>query len=137
VFFDARSETANTAKLDLDDEDSFGPETISIYQTRAGVYRYSVHDYTNSRSLDSTALSYSGAQVVVYQGTAEVARFAVPSGRAGNLWTVFEMDGQTKAITPRNEFSFVDAPLRVQAPIEGGSGEQPAEVLRIPSKPKR
>ncbi|MCE2862862.1 MAG: carboxypeptidase regulatory-like domain-containing protein [Opitutaceae bacterium] len=137
VFFDARSETANTAKLDLDDEDSFGPETISIYQTRTGVYRYSVHDYTNSRSLDSTALSYSGAQVVVYQGTAEVARFAVPSGRAGNLWTVFEMDGQTKAITPRNEFSFVDAPLRVQAPIEGGSGGQQDEVLRIPSKPKR
>ena len=139
VFWDAPSESANTAKLDLDDKDSFGPETVTITSFRPGVYRYSVHDYTNLGSTQSTALSSSGAQVVVFRGNAEIARFTAPTGRTGNLWTVFEIDGSTLALTPRNEFSNVLDPLRVTAPpLEGPvAPASDAEVLRISRKPKR
>ncbi|MBM3842484.1 MAG: hypothetical protein FJ397_04340 [Verrucomicrobia bacterium] len=139
VYFDARSDTANTAKLDLDDLESFGPETITISSFRPGVYRYSVHDYTNRNATLSTALSSSGAQVVVFRGSTEVARFTAPTGRTGTLWTVFEIDGTTLVLTPRNEFSNVAEPLRVTAPpLEGGVvPETDAEILRIGRKPKR
>ena len=139
VFFDARSETANTAKLDLDDLDSFGPETITISSFRPGVYRYSVHDWTNRLSTQNTALSSSGAQVVVFRGSAEVARFTAPTGRTGTLWTVFEIDGTTLVLTPRNEFSNVAEPLRVTAPpLEGGVvPTTDAETFQISRKPKR
>jgi len=139
VYFDARSDTANTAKLDLDDLESFGPETITITSFRPGVYRYSVHDYTNRFATLSTALSSSGAQVVVFRGSAEVARFTAPTGRTGTLWTVFEIDGSTLVLTPRNEFSNVAEALRVTAPpLEGGVvPETDAEILRIGRKPKR
>jgi hypothetical protein len=139
VFFDAPSEAANTAKLDLDDEDSFGPETITITSFRPGVYRYSVHDYTNRLSTQNTALSSSGAQVVVFRGSAEVARFTAPTGRTGTLWTVFEIDGSTLVLTPRNEFSNIVEPLRVTAPALEGAvvPTTDAETLQISRKPKR
>lgn len=127
------------SSLDLDDVDGFGPETITITSFRPGVYRYSVHDYTNLGSTQSTALSSSGAQVVVFRGNAEIARFTAPTGRTGNLWTVFEIDGSTLALTPRNDFSNVLDPLRVTAPpLEGPvAPASDAEVLRISRKPKR
>ncbi len=75
--------------LDREDINSFGPETITIYEQAKGMYRYSVHDYTNRSSSTSTALSNSDAQVTVYFGDQEVERFLVPSGLQGTLWTVF------------------------------------------------
>jgi hypothetical protein len=139
VFWDARSEAANTAKLDLDDTDQFGPETITITSFRPGVYRYSVHDFTNRLSTQNTALSSSGAQVVVFRGSAEVARFTAPTGRTGTLWTVFEIDGSTLVLTPRNEFSNIVEPLRVTAPALEGAvvPTTEAESLQISRKPKR
>jgi len=85
-------------KLDLDDTSSYGPETTTIYQQIPGIYRFSVHDYTNKSSSYSTILSNSGAQVRVYSGDNLVATFNVPANQEGTLWTVFEMDGDT--ITP-------------------------------------
>lgn len=99
-------------KLDLDDITSYGPETTTIYQQIEGVYRFSVHDYTNRHSTSSTALSNSGAQVRVYQGSELVATFNVPAGQEGTLWTVFEMSGNT--ITPINAMSYESSPPNIQ-----------------------
>jgi Carboxypeptidase regulatory-like domain/Fibronectin type III domain len=101
------------ADLDLDDTDSFGPETTTIYQQISGVYRFSVHDYSNRDSLDSTALSKSGAQVKVYRGDALVAAFNVPVNQGGTLWTVFELDGTT--ITPINALSYEADSYNIQS----------------------
>ena len=91
------------AQLDIDDTNGNGPETIRIAQERAGVYRYSVHDFTNGGSTASEALANSQAQVKVYRGGALVAEFAVPAG-GGTVWTVFEMSNG--AITPVNRLSY-------------------------------
>jgi Carboxypeptidase regulatory-like domain len=92
--------------LDLDDTSSFGPETITLKRRLPGVYRYSVHDFTNGGLTESTALSNSGAQVRVFIGGGQPLTFNVPPGMPGTVWTVFELDGQTGAITPINGFRF-------------------------------
>ena len=79
------------AGLDVDDVSSFGPETTTIYRQDDGVYRFSVHDFTNRSSVSSTALAQSGAKVEVYQGDERVAVYSVPNDD-GTLWTVFELD---------------------------------------------
>jgi hypothetical protein len=89
--------------LDHDDVSSFGPETTTIARQNSGVYKFFVHDFTNGGDPNSTALSNSGAQVKVYQGNNLVATFNVPTGQAGTVWTVFELNGST--ITPINTIS--------------------------------
>ncbi|MCS3748929.1 hypothetical protein GGQ19_000080 [Salinibacter ruber] len=104
---------SNYADLDRDDVTSFGPETISIYQILDGVYRYSVHDYTNRGASQSTALANSGARVEVYQGGEKIQTFNVPSGTEGTLWTVFEIEnGQ---VNPVNEMTYESNPNNVKA----------------------
>lgn len=88
------------AALDFDDTSSYGPETITIYNQTGGLYRYSVHDYSNRYSESSYAMSNSDATVRVYFGSNLVQTFYVPSNTIGTLWTVFELyDNQ---IIPKN-----------------------------------
>jgi len=105
------------AQLNSDVTAGFGPETITVAQTFPGTYRYYAHDYTNRDNTVSTALSGgSNAVVQVFQGANEVARFNVPVTGAGDLWHVFDMDGQTGAITAVNQIALAkDIPAMVTA----------------------
>ncbi len=93
------------AGLDLDDRDGYGPETITLTRLNGGVYRYSVHDYTNRSSAPTQELGRSGATVQVIAGL-RTTTFYVPA-RPGNLWTVFELSGDiaNPTITERGEMS--------------------------------
>lgn len=93
VYYGSRGALATSpfAALDVDDVTSYGPETITVTRQQNGVYRYSVHDYTNRNSTTASALAASGATVTVYVRGQIVATYAVPSG-AGTVWTVFEME---------------------------------------------
>ncbi|MBW6514088.1 MAG: carboxypeptidase regulatory-like domain-containing protein [Candidatus Syntrophosphaera sp.] len=97
--------------LDYDDVTSYGPETITIYTQNDGLYRYSVHDYTNRYSTTSYALSNSGATVRVYFGSNLVQTFFVPSNQIGTLWTVFELYGTQ--IVPKNIMSNESDPYSI------------------------
>ncbi len=88
-FSDPNAPVAPFARLDTDNTASFGPETITVTQMNSGIYRYSVHDYTNRGSASSTALGSSGAKVELYSGDG-AKTFFVPS-QPGNVWTVFEL----------------------------------------------
>lgn len=91
------------SNLDVDDIDSYGPETVTIRTQQSGVYRYSIHDYSNQISTSSSALANSGANVKVYKGSGLVAEYFVPN-EAGTLWRVFEIDGGN--IKPINSMSY-------------------------------
>lgn len=123
------------AALDVDNTASFGPETITITQQFAGVYRFSVHDYTDSDLNPSSALAGSGARVQVYINGALSREFFVPN-QAGTLWTVFELSGTT--ITPINAMTYeVDSDaVAIRGP--GGTGTD-ADVIgkAINRNPKR
>lgn len=82
--------TGNGTSLDVDDRSSYGPETITISAPNTGLYRYSVHDFSNRLSTTSTGLSTSGAQVNVYYGSTLLKTYNVPNA-AGTLWTVFTL----------------------------------------------
>lgn len=90
------------AALDLDDTDSFGPETTTIYDAVGGVYTFYVYDYSNGNISDE--LAYSGASVKVYSGNrmASAYTFSVPQGEGG-YWTVFEYDSNSGTIIPINK----------------------------------
>ncbi len=64
---------------------------MTINNVTDGLYRYSVHDYTNRYSTSSTALSFSGAKVKVYVGN-EVKEFNIPQNKIGTLWEVFVIE---------------------------------------------
>lgn len=96
VYFQNMSVTDNgniVAKLDRDDRDCYGPETLTLNKTQDGIYRYSVHDYTNKSSTTSKELSVSGAKVQIYSGNDLVATYTVPYNKVGTVWNVFEIEG--------------------------------------------
>lgn len=105
------------ASLDVDVRQSLGPETITIKTLAPGVYRYSVHDFTNRNSATSTALGNSRAKVELFRpGRYEPEVFFVPNQR-GNLWTVFELVGSANGeitVTPRNEMGLVADEATIQ-----------------------
>jgi hypothetical protein len=101
------------ATLDIDDTSSFGPETTTLYSSASGgLYRFSVHDYTNKNLTSSLGLANSGAQVKVYTTAGLVATFNVPRATGGTLWTVFTMTNG--AITPVNTMSYQSSSSAVQ-----------------------
>jgi uncharacterized protein YfaP (DUF2135 family) len=92
IYFSAKE--GEEAHLDVDDTDSFGPETITLQRKRFGeTYVYAVHDFTNSGNPSANELSASQAKVFVYVGQSLVRTYYVPQGQRGNLWTVFRITG--------------------------------------------
>ena len=88
------------AWLDRDDQDGFGPETITVLKlAREWHYSYVVHDYTHRAIRDSRKLSKSRAHVRVYTSDGILKTFVVPSTGQGNYWRVFDVvDGQVRPI---------------------------------------
>lgn len=101
------SQASDYYQLDLDNTDIVSkpniPETTTIVTQLDGVYRYSVHDYTNEGHADSEAMSQSNATVNVYKGSVLVATYHMPTNVKGTIWTVFELSGNE--ITPINTIS--------------------------------
>ncbi|MCK9618043.1 MAG: carboxypeptidase regulatory-like domain-containing protein [Lentimicrobiaceae bacterium] len=96
------------ASLDIDDISSFGPETTTIYNLQNGMYRFSVHDYSNRGSTYSLSMSNSNAQVRIYKGSDLVQTFYVPTNTEGTLWTVFEIYNNN--IVPINTMTYASDP---------------------------
>jgi hypothetical protein len=129
------SSSAPFASLDLDDTDGFGPETATIAQQFSGVYRFSVHDFTNSDVDPSSALAASGARVDLYIGGSLMRQFFVPN-QPGTLWTVFELNGST--ITPINTMSYETDPSLIQVRQPGGPGSDAELIFQsAENSPKR
>lgn len=85
------------ACLDVDDVTSYGPETVTLRQRYAGKYVYAIYNYSGE-----SAITGSGARVQVYGANGLVADFRVPTSGSGRWWYVFDLDGATGALTPRN-----------------------------------
>jgi len=102
------------AKLNTDDVSSFGPEVITIYELKDGVYRYGVHHYSGSGTIPSSPAVVN----VVVQGL-NIYRFDPPPAGAdgpGDAWLVFDLTvagGKVVDVTPvgnyRNNVSTSDS----------------------------
>jgi hypothetical protein len=78
-----------TAKLDRDDTDGFGPETITTNNIDENAeYSFYVHKYSN----ESTKLSDSKCSVKIYGRNNELINvLKVPENLNGNYWNVFKI----------------------------------------------
>jgi len=108
------TQMSDNVSLDRDATQAPGTETITIPTDswRSGTYRYSAHDYTNRASTSTTKFAESGTTVKVYYNGTETT-YNVPNS-AGNLWTVFTIDGSTKVITLVNSMSFQSSSTSIQ-----------------------
>ena len=88
------------AKLDTDDVDGYGPETITIGQLFTGTYTYYIRNFTGG----SDGLKNSGAVAQIYSGESCTATIIeVPTDSDGVYWHVCNIDGATGDITVVNQ----------------------------------
>lgn len=79
-----------TARIDLDDRNGFGPETVTVTDiNEEDVYAYFVTNYTDRGETNSKKLSKSGAVVRVYMEDELVKTISVNENDRGTIWKVF------------------------------------------------
>ena len=120
------AQLSDNVTLDQDDYNGDpGTETITIPTDswRSGTYQFSAHYFgptVNGQSsgyASSTLFAESGTTVTVYYGDTEPRTYNVPNS-AGNLWTVFTIDGSSKVVTTVNSMSAVAGTSAGSASIE-------------------
>jgi len=88
------------AKLDTDDTDGYGPETITINQLFSGTYTYYIKNFNGA----SDGLKNSGAVAQIYSGESCAATIIeVPTDTDGSYWHVCNIDGASGDITVVNQ----------------------------------
>jgi hypothetical protein len=127
------------AFLDQDDQDGYGPETITIFQLVPGTYLYAVALYSRTGGTIGTA----GAMVKVYRGGTLIRTFTPP---ASPLWTdwygdygwwkVFTMDGNG-TITSINAPSGYPAPYVSREVPHGNQDEDKPPVITAPREDRQ
>ncbi len=110
------SPQGHMAYLEVDNANSYGPETIKIQNKEFGTeYIYGVYDYSDSGDINNTNLTHSGARVFVYRGEKLEKAYDAPKNKTGNFWAVFSIthEGHFKEIgevtvipTPPKELPF-------------------------------
>ena len=82
-----------TARLDRDDLDGNGPETITITDVDDNAtYNCYVHDFTNRNIPSSQNLSLSKARISVYHNNQLEFVIDIPAEREGTRWDVFQLE---------------------------------------------
>ena len=113
-------------RLDVDDQDGGGPETVTVLCVLPGVYRYFVHDYTNRDHPAAHDIARAQAEVRLYQG-GQTYRFRAGHATAGNLWDVctIEVTPQGAVVKKVDQYQGVKASaLNLYAKRTKGSREQ-------------
>jgi len=102
IYFSSKGKRlyAPYVELDVDDTTSYGPETITIYKSHAGMYRYIVHNYSGS-----PAIRTSNAKVEIYSEMGLVKSYNIPVSGVGDIWQVFSYNGSTGKITTFNKIA--------------------------------
>jgi uncharacterized protein YfaP (DUF2135 family) len=124
----------NMANLDVDDTDSYGPETITIENKKFGeAYHYFVHDYSNKEDMNSSQLSASGAKVFVYVGQSLVKTYYIPKNKKGNVWNLFKINENGEIIDINNIISKTEQ----EVGIVETSGEDTEEQVYVSNEDRK
>jgi hypothetical protein len=101
-------DNGTVAYLDVDDTESYGPETVTISQYMSGVYRYSVHNYTDSSIEGGAGIYNSPTKVEIFDSNGLIATFTPKpfAAGSGNTWRVFEfsINNDVVSITTIDEY---------------------------------
>ncbi len=101
----------SNVNLDVDDVSSYGPETTTILSYTNGVYRYSVHNYSNTDITGALEIYQSPATVRVFNNDGLIKTYTAPLATAtsGDTWVVFEINvsNGTPTIVDQNTYTYV------------------------------
>jgi len=102
---DMRVSRDGVVRLDRDDRNGYGPETITAKKIDNGArYDYLVHDYSNRSAIGVLKLSRSGAAVKIYQGSELLHMITIPRNQIGTIWHVFSIEnGQIALVNELRE----------------------------------
>jgi hypothetical protein len=102
--------------LDVDNTHSYGPETVTINSLTTGLYRYSVHNYSDQTTSGGQGIASSPANVKVYGPSGLIKSYNAPafSSGGGNTWVVFELNA-----TSTTAFTITDKNTWTQAASTG------------------
>lgn len=120
---------SDIAMLDTDDTNGEGPETITLTPRTNGMYRYSVHNFSDQSTSGSQGIAGTvndqdiPARVQVYTNQGLLREYRAPAAAPGDTWRVFEMNVTNGNATINDVNTYVDA---------SGSGD--IEVFRMPGK---
>jgi hypothetical protein len=91
------------AKLDRDDTDGYGPETITVNEIiNSAHYCYFVHNYSDRSNHNSKSLSDSKGSVKIYGGDNKLLHvLTVPQDISGTYWNIFEITNGQVSINNR------------------------------------
>ena len=82
---DAYVNSNMVANLDLDDVDSYGPETTRVYDITDGTYTFYVHHYAGEE-----CIATSGARVMLYDRSGLLDTYYAPTDQGSEIyWNVF------------------------------------------------
>ena len=122
------------SNLDVDDTDSYGPETITIENKKFGVeYHYFVHDYSNREDLDSYKLSGSQAKVFVYVGQSLVKTYYVPTDKKGNVWNLFKINKNGEIV----DINRIISKTRKEVGLDNPNQQEAEEEVYVASDDKK
>lgn len=87
------SSADGAVKIDKDDQNGYGPETITLKSTdKQAYYQCNVSDYSNKENSNALDLSKSKAVLRVYNDNKLSDTFYVPMNSKGNLWNAFVIE---------------------------------------------
>jgi len=99
IYFDNQgsADSAPFAILDIDDTDSFGPETTTINSLFPGEYHFYVNNYSESPDITT-----SNAVVQIYNKNGLVHTLQVPTTGTGFFWDICTINGSNGSISVLN-----------------------------------
>lgn len=120
------------ATLDYDVQDSFGPETLTIYRFERGTYRFYLKKFDPNAT---GALNQSRGIVKLYTADGLFGTREVPTTGEGTIWHVCDIDGETRAVTWVDRILAVDPPYADLPALVRPTGEADRVRLARPAAP--
>lgn len=114
------------ARLDRDDMDGGGPETITVDKPAGDAeYLYYIHDFSNRTPKAHGQIGSSRARITVFQSDALVKTFTA-HGIEGKYWTVFAIrNGEIIPIDKVGDAPLDKIPAQTAAPAAPAEGFSP------------
>ncbi len=110
MYYVDKDPTGSDVNLDVDDTQSYGPETTTIESFHDGLYRFSVYNYSTQSTEGGLGIMNSPARVEVYDVAGLVSSFTAPTftSGSGNTWRVFDLEvsGGNYNLIPVNTYAY-------------------------------
>jgi hypothetical protein len=112
------------AVLDIDDTDSYGPETTTIYNLYSGEYHYYIFNYS-----ESPEITTSGAVVQIFNDNGLLHNLQIPTVGSGFYWDICTVNGSTGAVNIINTITDVEPGGKSFSPMPPKKPQENKEII--------